>query len=102
MYPFENLKTGEIVDMFLTMDETPKIGATITYQSEEWVRLPSPCQVSAAVARICHKFPYKSHSSCKNAPGASGYDKNGVAIISSQRNLREFVAANRNDGMDLD
>jgi len=91
-----------MVDLFYSGGKAPKIGQVVRHKGLSLRRLPSGAQVSAAVARKTHKFPYISHSSCRNAPGAGDYTKDGKPIITSQRNLKEFVAHNRDDRMELD
>lgn len=101
MYSYINDDTGEMVEVFHHMKDAPPSGHAITRGGRQFRKVVDGVQVSAGVATVVHKFPYESISSCVNAPGAGAYRKDGTPIITSQRNRREFLARNRDDGMVL-
>ena len=94
LYPFLDESTGDRQDFFFSMKDAPAIGSRIRRGGQRWTRLASDAQVDADVANIVHKYPYKSIHNCRWLPGAGDYTKDGVPIITSRRNEREFMARN--------
>lgn len=93
LYAFVN-ESGEQVERFYNMEAAPSIGEVVTVEGGvKLTRVPDFHIDSAGIARKVWGYPFVAYSQPRNIPGQK-CDEKGRAIISSQRDERNFCAKN--------
>ena len=80
---------GEIVSRYFAASAIPELGATVTIDGVDCVRILSCPQIDAGVRQKVHGFPYVSYSMPRQLSGAE-HDSAGRPVITSQRHEREM------------
>lgn len=99
-YPFQDIVTGELVDLKFDMAKVPPIGSTIEHAGRTLRRLVANVRVSGTdTTREFERYPYVSHSlprwtRPKNEPVGrrTEFDNHGRPLIRSKRHEAEFAA----------
>ena len=91
IYEFENMKTGELVEVNYPMGEAPEAGTEVMIDGVMLRRIVSKAQVSAAVATVTHGYPYVSHSLPRKLKGEKT-NRKGKPIVTSRRHENELKA----------
>ena len=87
-YPYEDVETGETVDLFRTMAEADSIGAVIEHEGRKLRRL-----ASQGVGTIDAGFhPFTSISQARHDPDAPRHDAQGRPQFQSKREVQDFLA----------
>ena len=89
-YVFEDVDTGEQVDMDFDSECPPHIGETVSVHGATFRRIPSFTINAAQVARVTHQYPYVSRRLPRNPEGCN-CTPDGKPIITSQRHEREIM-----------
>ena len=93
MYEFEDLATGESVELFFEMQAVPSIGDEITHDGRRLRRV-----FSRSVTATAKEFtPFRAVSQAHFHPDAPRHDKDGVPVFHSQREVNDFTARNNDD-----
>lgn len=87
-YPYEDTTTGERVDLFQTMAETPPIGAVIEHEGRTLRKL-APGGVRAVDAAF---VPFTSISQPRWDPAAPRHDRDGRPQFASRREVETYMA----------
>jgi hypothetical protein len=89
-YEFEDVETGEAVDLFFHMREAPEIGSVVTVAGQRLRRVPSREKIQAHVERT----EFKCYSQPPWTPGADHYDEMGHPCFDKKRDAIEFGKKN--------
>lgn len=87
MYDFET-PTGEVVEHFFPMAQSPKIGDTVEINGVQCTRLMSDCQTSVRA----DVQPFVSRTLPPHDPRAPRQDKKGRAVFHGKREVEEYIA----------
>lgn len=94
LYVFEDVKTGEIVEELLDLEDAPRIGETMRLNGRRLRRLPTVPQ-----ALVEPDYRHIAWQLRANEPGAPRYGKKGTPeegqpIFHSKKEILEFQAKN--------
>jgi len=90
-YDFEDVKTGESVELVMAMSDAPRWGDVITHEGRELRRVVNPPPQS----RVERDINFKCWQvSGEEARGARYYDpEDGCPVFTSKKEVREFLRA---------
>lgn len=93
IYEFEDVETGRVVELSMSMHDAVKIGAVIERDGRKLRRLPS--MVAASVAPNLH---FTSHQLPKNWKHAKQHNPDGTCRFGSHAEVREAMARAKDNG----
>lgn len=88
LYPFVD-ESGEVAEFLFAMKDAPSIGATVSIDGKDWVRVASDFTVDPGTNR--YQYPYVSNALPRGLKGCPK-DKKGKPIIMSRRHERNIAA----------
>ena len=103
IYQFQDVETGEPVDVDMPMADSVEIGAVIRRAGRKLKRLPP--QLSEPTVEGDRFINYQVAIGSDQASGADYYDKKGRPMFKSARRARNWAAKKTGDGiisMELD
>lgn len=93
LYPFEDLETGQSVDLDFAMDDAPRIGDVIEHKGRIYRRLPTLFHREPEwdCRHVCHQLTSDKRDP-ENGYEFPHYDKDGKGAFTTRREIEEFQA----------
>lgn len=98
------VKGSPVIEWDYPMGTAPSIGTIFlspVNSKHLWKRIVSDSQISADVANIVHKYPYRSASLEPGWPGTKLDKGTGDVIVPSRQAEREICEMSKDRGMEL-
>lgn len=96
-YDFEDVATGEAVELFFSMSDAPRVGEVVRRDGRRLRRVWSVN--NPVLAR--REVSFKAWSLDPWTPGFDRYDTDGQPLVSGKRELRRGLDGARRAGVDL-
>ena len=90
IYQFQDVDTGEPVELSYSMSEVPSIGEIVEKNGKKFKRVFSDCFVDAGIESKVHGYPYVSSSLPRNLAGCETNNQ-GKPIITSRKHEKEVM-----------
>lgn len=83
MYDMVDVATGDVVELFFTMADAPKVGERRTIDSKTYERVIDPSSLQLTTDPVSGRFPVASRSLPLRMPGFE-HDKRGRTVLRNQ------------------
>jgi hypothetical protein len=97
LYQFQDIETGEELDLDFPMERAPEIGSLVRYKGRRLKRLVS--RMSQPKVMENRFINYQVQTGTEQATGAEAYDSKGRPMFSSRHRAAEWARQKTGDGV---